>query len=349
MTKKTLKRSIEVAEDDQQKRNKDEEDKVQKDFVSFSKYVSLNPISFFSKYQLGIQGVQVNENLSINEEKLLMKATDEECTTSRILLYMLYLGLPGSASTSDSFILQVLNLYDFPVISKFKTSLKEIDGVQAFATPFKGIKNWLEKATLLKVTTSDVYLLDSIIQNRKEIIVESDTNKKHRIEVSKIPHKIFEFREKMLSSLQLSDEVLWNYFILKCLTGPRTEELFSLRKTDVIFNVKKDTVVIQYRKSVKGKKDKIIHHTYQSNMSTGIKKDWFDIPKLFIRELEISAELCPNDVNPLVFPFWITDGISVVKQPSTLNPWLGKSLPYSPHVTRDICVMLCQASNLSID
>ena len=324
---------------------KQEEEKVKKEFESFNQYVCNNPNSFFSKYQLGIE---VNENLNINEEKLLMKATDDESISSRVLLYILYLGLPASSNTADYFVLQVLNSYDFPVASKFKTSLQEIDGVNAFTTPFKGIKNWIEKATLLKVETSDLDLLASVLQNRKETIIESDSTKKHRIEVSKIPGKIMEFRNRMLSSGQLSDEILWNYFILKCITGPRTEELFSLRKTDVIFNDKKDAVVIQYRK-VKSKKDKIIHHTYQSNTSTGIKKDWFDIPKLFSRELEISAQLCPNDVNPLVFPFWITDGISVFKKPSTVNPWLAMRLPYSPHVTRDICVMLCQASNLSIE
>jgi hypothetical protein len=85
------------------------------------------------------------------------------------------------------------------------------------------------------------------------------------------------------------------------------------------------------------------------NPSTGPLAKQFDITQLYKRQVEISRTLCQKDVNPLLFPFWRDGGRSNEKDANSINAFLKNVFPFAPHATRDIRVMLCVASNLSVE
>jgi hypothetical protein len=299
-------------------------------------------------------GLQEKDATMTNEEdKLIMKLMING-PKSKLLLFLLILGLPTSSKTNDAFVMNLLDLpFNFDGGKMLKVYHEDVNGVVAFNTPFKGKQSiWKEKALVFKesgldVSDSDIELVESVIHNKKEVIVEVDETAKHSIQVHQIPTKIFEFREECLKTNDLKKELLWNYFIIKVLTGSRTEQLASVRTDDVFFTSDKKHICIQYKQSVKGQKEWVIYHTFGRNPSTGVYALYFDIPTLYTRQIEIAKLLCPTEIRPLVFPFWINNGVSILKDKHTINKHLRFRLPYAPHATRDICVMLAAASGLS--
>ena len=93
----------------------------------------------------------------------------------------------------------------------------------------------------------------------------------------------------------------------------------------------------------------MIYHTFGRNQSLGPLAKNFDVVLLYQRQLEIAQKLCPIDNDALVFPFWRLNGISIPKEAKSINAYLKHVFPFAPHATRDICVMLCVASGLSME
>ena len=152
----------------------------------------------------------------------------------------------------------------------------------------------------------------------------------------------------MLGSNSLVDEMTWNYFILKCLVGARTEQLYMVKLDDIFF--KAGQVMIAYTNSVKGQKDSVVFHTFLSNPSQGPNRLFYDVPELFRRQIQIAREICPHEINPYLFPFFVNAlGVSLGKPAATFNNMINKKLPFNAHATRDVCVLLCKASGLDDD
>lgn len=351
---------VDVDEKKERDKKKFEElkDKVSKEFVKFQQEIvsSVEP-SFLKKHK--INGIE-QPDLSPEEGVILMDIFQKK-DGATATAFLLYWGLPSSTTSTDHFIMTLLGLdINWKVVQKFKSEVLTVNGISTFYTPFKGHKMWSKKAEVLDqlgfITKEQINLVKTILSSRDEVKVNHDQTKKENLVLSSIPASnslflivvIEEFRQRMLKSKELPDEMAWNYFILKCLVGARTEQLYMVKLDDIFF--KEGQVMVAYTNSVKGQKDQVIFHTFLSNPSQGPHRLFYDVPTLFRRQIEIATDICRNEINPFLFPFFVNvHGVSLGKPAATFNNMINKKFPFNAHATRDVCVLLCKASGLSDD
>lgn len=220
-----------------------------------------------------------------NEKALISYLRGQDETIKSCILFILGHGLPKTIEAHDRFVLFLLKNYKWPTSKHFIFENYEDDVISYYKTPFKGLK---QTPTLLKDLVKHGFIdkrlgdqLHNVISSRTEALAQVDETSKCSLQMDTLTNKIQDFYTQCN---QNNDKMLWNFFILKCLTGPRTKQLASLRVSDVWFQSNYESVCIRYR-YVKGQEGTHIYHTFSRNESKGPLKDEFDIVLLYKKQV----------------------------------------------------------------
>ena len=280
------------------------------------------------------------------------------------LVYLLYEHLPRKCKSTDAFIMYLMSKpFNYPLKTGYSPKPSEIGGITVLCTPFKGqpwtsgenTRKYFMEKNLLPLELFSVLesaILDAVARNATCVDQTKEMLASHQIP------GLIQIFQTYRNAKEPNNKLLYYYFIVKCLTGARSEQLIRVRVSDVFFHKDESNIMLRYE-AVKGyKKDKIIFHSFGGNLATGPDKTLFDLPTLFKEIVAFAQELCPNDSNPLVFPFWRSVGISVWKDIQTVNKFLEGEMKtvtksfdgvFLPHRTRDVTVLLSCISGLDLN
>jgi integrase len=301
-----------------------------------------------------------------NEAALLVTlntllAQDGESCPAYPLLYLLFKHLPARISNSVNFVKYLL-LKPFNFMMKRNFDPKIVtEGLELmYTTPFKG-KPWDETKKLRNYFIENKLASEKHVEDVHRVILNDklqlQQEDKRKLDASQIPLLIETFRKYRLTNPSNNSKLLYYFFIIKCLTGCRSEQLFRVRIGDVLLMESDSNVLIRYY-NVKGhRNERVYYHTFQQNMAPGPDALEFDLPTLFKTLIQLAKQLCMADPNPYIFPFWIASGVAETKSVQTVNKYLetemakalNQSVPgFTPHRTRDVTVLLCFISNLDL-